>query len=171
MATGANPTATLPERWRPVPVGYRTDLPVLLATLTCWVLLPVYLAHLATGLGLIVISVHHLRTRLPRVRRVFRRRRHAGVRPLWHRIVSCLLLLSTLAMAVSGLLRWAGIPPEYAHHASSGYAMLTMAVIHMLAVARPLRARLRTCALARRLATHGSASSNTGGARRHVTGG
>lgn len=111
---------------------------MLVAVLVCWLVLPAFLAHVLTGLAMVGVIALHLRTRRRKVRRLFRPRATTLRRGL-----TWVLLATTVAMVVSGALRWAGVAPEYAQHATSSYLMLTALVAHMVLVRRALWARLR----------------------------
>ena len=99
-----------------------------------WLTVAVLWAHLAAGLLLIaLIAVHlHTRHRLP-----------------WHgaslrrRLVYVVFLVAATWMAASGLLRLAGVPPQYVWHGGISYAVLGLAVVHIWSMRRALRARFR----------------------------
>lgn len=130
-------------RLQRLPPAVVFDLPVLLILMICWATVAVALAHLITGLALIAMIMVHLASRRRRVGRLFRSS-HAPVtaRKVVLRIGYLLFLVVATAMAVSGLLRWAGVPPLYVQHAASSYALLTLVAVHLVMVRRPLRARL-----------------------------
>jgi hypothetical protein len=107
------------------------DVPVGVVLVACWLLVSIAWAHIVTGLVLIGWIVAHLLTWL------------VGTGSATHRIGSALVLVLATAMAVSGLLRWAGVPPRYAVHATSSYLLLSVLGLHLWAVRRQLRARLR----------------------------
>jgi hypothetical protein len=89
-----------------------TDMPVLVLLMLAWVTVPVFWAHLLTGLALIVMIGIYLLTRrhLPlRVGRPLRRLAYAS------------FLLAATAMAATGFMRWTGIPPQYAWHGGTSY--------------------------------------------------
>jgi phosphatidylglycerophosphate synthase len=115
--------------------AFVTDLPVLVLLIVAWVTVPVFWAHVITGLALIaVIGIHLLtRRRLPlRAGRVRRRVAYAS------------FLLAATTMAATGVMRWAGIPPQYAWHGGISYLALGLALVHVWSVRRVLRARIRT---------------------------
>jgi hypothetical protein len=140
--------ASAEPRARRLPPALVFDLPVLAFLLVCWLTVAVALAHLLTGLALVGLIAAHLLTRRARVGRLFRRPRAPGVDPgARHRLAwrpgYLLFLLLAAGMAVTGLLRWAGVPREHAWHATTSYALLGLTAIHLWAIRRPLRARLR----------------------------
>jgi hypothetical protein len=112
-----------------------TDLPVLVVLVLSWLTVAAFWAHLATGLALIAMVAMHLSTRrrLP-VRRVRMRRR----------LAYAVFFVAATAVAVTGLLRWAGVPHEYVWHGGLSYLLLGLAVVHLWSVRRALRARFRT---------------------------
>jgi hypothetical protein len=124
----------MPPGWRRLPPAVVTDVPVLGAMVLAWLTIAVFWAHLAAGLLLVALIAVHLRTRhrLPWRGGASRRRLAYGV-----------FLVAATAMAASGLLRWAGIPPQYVWHGGISYAVLGLAVVHIWSVRRTLRARLR----------------------------
>lgn len=125
-----------------LPVGVRTDLPVLVAVLACWLALPLFWAHVLTGLAMAGLIAHHLRTRRGKVRRLFGAGRVR--QPVLRRAAYWTFLALTAAMVASGLLRWAGVPPEYALHSWASYFLLSAVALHVLLVRRRLWTRLRT---------------------------
>lgn len=123
-----------PPSWvHPLSPALVTDLPVLAGLVLCWLTIPVFWAHLATGLALIVLIGVHLRTR---------RRRVLSGRTR-HRFGYGLLLLAATAMSATGLLRWAGVPPQQVWHGGISYLLLGLVVVHLWVVRRALRARTR----------------------------
>lgn len=129
-----------------LPPAVLFDLPVLVFLLVCWWTVAVALAHIITGLVLIGLIVVHLRNRRRRIARMFwRSRSRASAREYIRRFGYVALLVVTAGMAVSGILRWSGVPKEYAWHATSSYIMLTAAILHLLVVRRSLFARSRIC--------------------------
>jgi hypothetical protein len=123
------------DTWlRRLPPALVTDMPVLAVLLLTWVTIAVFWAHLIAGLALIGVIGMHLRTRrgLP-LRRVRMRRRVAYV----------LFLVAATTMAVTGVLRWAGVPAQYLWHGGVSYLVLGLVVVHLWSVRRALRARIR----------------------------
>jgi hypothetical protein len=123
------------DTWlRRLPPALATDTPVLAVLLLTWVTVAVFWAHLIAGLALIGVIGMHLctRRRLP-LRRVRMRRRLAYV----------LFLVAATTMAVTGLLRWAGVPAQYVWHGGVSYLVLGLVVVHLWSVRRALRARIR----------------------------
>lgn len=118
-----------------------TDLPVLLALTASAVLLPVSWAHIAIGLAMAGLAVVHLRTRRGLVRRVLHRPR--SLRRFAVQASSWLLVAATVAVIATGLLRWAGLPPERTWHGGTGWVLLSAVVVHLWLVRHRLRARLR----------------------------
>jgi len=94
----------------------------------------VYWAHLITGLALIAMVGMHLATR----RRSPLRRARAG-----RRLAYALFLVAAAAMAVTGLLRLAGVQPHHVWHGGISYLVLGLVVVHVWSVRRALRARIR----------------------------
>jgi hypothetical protein len=99
-----------------------------------WLTVPVFWAHLVTGLTLIAVIGIHLLTRRRVPLRGGRARR---------RIAYAAFLLAATAMATTGLLRWVGIPPQYLWHGGISYLVLGLASVHVWSVRRRLRARIR----------------------------
>jgi cytochrome b561 len=92
---------------RRAPAALRTDVPVLVALLACWMTVSVPWAHLACGLGFVGLLGMHLRTRWRRVRALVRPvARPRG--PRARRAVHVALVLVALAAALTGVLRWGG---------------------------------------------------------------
>jgi hypothetical protein len=112
-----------------------TDIPVLVVLMLAWVTVPVFWAHLVTGLMLIVLIGIHLLTRPRPPLRTGRARR---------RVAYASFLVAATAMAATGLLRWAGVPPQYVWHGGISYLVLGLALVHVWAVRRVLRARIRS---------------------------
>jgi hypothetical protein len=114
---------------RRLPPAVKTDLPVLVALIAAWLTVAVFWAHLATGLLLIALIALHLytRRRLPR-----------------HRLAYGLFIVAATAMAATGLLRWAGMPPQYVWHGGISYLVLGLVAVHLWSIRRALRARIRT---------------------------
>ena len=132
------------KRLRRLPPALVTDLPVLGLLVLCWLLVPIAWAHLATGLALAALIGVHLRTRPRPFARLFRRDRRAGSpRQLGWRLGYGVFVAAAIAMTVTGLLRWAGVPPQYVWHGGISYLLLTLVVVHLWSIRRPLRARLR----------------------------
>lgn len=130
---------------RRLPPALVTDLPVLALLVICWLLVPVAWAHLTTGVALIGLIGVHLWTRRRRLRRLFRRNSPAlSARRLARRFGYWLFLAAAAAMTVTGLLRWAGVAPQYVWHGGVSYFLLSMVAVHLWSIRRPLRARLRS---------------------------
>lgn len=126
-----------------------TDLPVLALLVGCWLLLPLAWAHLATGLVLAGVIGVHLRTRARPVRRLFRRdTRPISARQVVRRAGYWVFVAAAAGMTATGLLRWAGVAPQYLWHGGVSYLSLTLVVVHLWSVRRPLRARLRPVPIA-----------------------
>lgn len=135
-------------RTRRLPPAAVSDLPLLAALLVCWLTVAAAPVHLLTGLALVGLVAAHLLTRRTRISRLFQRSRPSGITPRVprrrpRRFGSVLLLLLVAGMTVTGLARWVGVPREHAWHATLSYALLAAAAIHLWAIRRPLRARLR----------------------------
>jgi hypothetical protein len=131
------------ERSGGLPPALLTDLPVLGLLVACWLLLPIGWAHLLTGVALAGLIAVHLRTRPHPVARLFRRDlRPVSARRVGRRLGYWLLLVTAAAMTVTGLLRWAGVAPQYVWHGGISYLLLTLVVVHLWSVRRPLRTRL-----------------------------
>jgi MFS family permease len=114
---------------RRLPPAVKTDLPVLVALIAAWLTVALFWAHLATGLLLIALIALHLYTRRRRPRR---------------RLAYGLFIVAATAMAATGLLRWAGIPPQYVWHGGISYLVLGLVAVHLWSIRRALRARIRT---------------------------
>ena len=128
-------TYAKPSTWkRRLPPAVVTDLPVLVVLVVSWLTVAVFWAHLATGLVLIAMVAMHLSTR----RRVPVR----GVR-MRRRLAYAVFLVAATAVAVTGLLRWAGVPPQYVWHGGISYLLLGLVGVHLWSVRRALRARFR----------------------------
>jgi hypothetical protein len=130
VETYAKPSTRM-RRFSPALV---TDLPVLVVLVLAWLTVPVFWAHLVTGLALIAIAGMHLSTRRRPPLRGGRARR---------RVPYALFLVAAAAVAVTGLLRWAGMPPQYVWHGGISYLLLGLVVVHLWSVRRALRARFR----------------------------
>jgi hypothetical protein len=115
--------------------AFTTDIPVLALLIAAWLTVPVFWAHLLTGLALIAVIGMHLLTR---------RRVPLGGGQARRRLTYAAFLLAATAMATTGLLRWAGIPPEYVWHGGISYLVMGLASVHVWSVRRRLRARLRS---------------------------
>ena len=104
------------------------------AMVLAWLTVSVFWAHLAAGLLLVALIALHLLTRhrLPLRGSSSRRRLAYGV-----------FLVTATAMAASGLMRWARIPPQYVWHGGISYAVLGLVVVHVWSIRRALRARFR----------------------------
>jgi hypothetical protein len=94
----------------------------------------VFWAHLAAGLVLVALIALHLYTR-PRLPW-----RDA---PRWRRLGYGMFIVVATAMAASGLLRWAGMPPQYVWHGGISYTVLGLMALHVWSIRRALRARVR----------------------------
>ena len=114
--------------------AFVTDLPVLALLVLAWLTVPVFWAHVATGLALIALIGVHLLTRpcLP-----------LGVGRVRLRLAYATFLIAAAAMAATGLLRWAGVPHDYLWHGGISYLVLGLASVHVWSVRRRLRARIR----------------------------
>jgi hypothetical protein len=115
--------------------AFTTDIPVLALLIVAWATVPVFWAHLVTGLTLIAVIGIHLLTR--------RVMPFCGGRPR-RRLAYAAFLLAASAMATTGLLRWAGIPPQYLWHGGISYLVLGLASVHAWSVRRRLQARIRS---------------------------
>lgn len=120
--------------WRRLPPAVVTDVPVLGAMVLAWPTVSVFWAHLAAGLLLVALIALHLLTRhrLPLRGSSSRRRLAYGV-----------FLVTATAMAASGLMRWARIPPQYVWHGGISYTVLGLMALHVWSIQRALRARVR----------------------------
>jgi hypothetical protein len=114
--------------------AFATDIPVLALLVLAWLTVPVFWAHLVTGLTLIALIGIHLLTRQRLPLNVGRARR---------RVAYAVFLAAAAAMTATGLMRWAGIPPEYVWHGGISYLVLGLASMHVWSVRRRLRARIR----------------------------
>jgi hypothetical protein len=133
------------KRARRLPPALVTDLPVLALLVICWLLVPVAWAHLTAGLALIGWIGVHLWTRRQRLGRHFRLDGPAlSSRRVARRWGYGLFLAAAAAMTVTGLLRWAGVSPQYLWHGGVSYLLLGLVVVHFWAIRRSLRARLRS---------------------------
>lgn len=128
------------SRHRRLAPALGTDLPVLLALVACWLLVPLAWAHVATGLAMAVLALVHLRTRRGLARRMLRWPR--SVRRFATQASSWLVVAAAAAVTVTGLLRWAGLPPEQTWHGGTGWALVGALTVHLCLVRRPLWARL-----------------------------
>jgi hypothetical protein len=117
-----------------LPPAFVTDVPVLAMMVLAWLTVPVFWAHLVTGLTLIALIGIHLLTRQRLPLRVGRARR---------RVAYAVFLATAAAMAATGLLRWAGVPPQYVWHGGISYLVLALASVHGWSVRRRLRGRIR----------------------------
>jgi hypothetical protein len=115
--------------------AFTTDIPVLALLIVAWLTVPVFWLHLLTGLALIAVIGIHLLTR---------RGVPLGGGRARRRLIYTAFLLAATAMATTGLLRWAGIPPEYVWHGGISYFVMGLASVHVWSVRRRLRARLRS---------------------------
>lgn len=117
-----------------------TDVPVLLVLLGSSV--TAGWAHIAAGIALVVLVYVHVRTRRGRMPRMLRQPR--SPRRLAAAASSWLLVVATVAVSATGLLRWAGCLPENAWHGGSGVLLVTVVAGHLWLVRHRLRARLRS---------------------------
>jgi len=117
--------------WRRLPPAVRTDVPVLGAMVLAWATVAVFWAHVAVGLLLVALIALHLYTR-PRLPG------HG-----WRRVAYGIFVVAATAMAASGLLRWAGVPPHQVWHGGISYTVLGLVAVHIWSIRRALRARLR----------------------------
>ncbi|HYZ69752.1 MAG TPA: hypothetical protein VE666_18470 [Mycobacterium sp.] len=108
---------------------------MLVALIAAWLTVAVFWAHLATGLLLIALIALHLSTR--------RRLPLRGVGPR-RGLAYGLFIVAATAMAATGLLRWAGVPHQYAWHGGISYLVLGLAAVQLWSVRRALLARIRT---------------------------
>ncbi|MCH6159360.1 hypothetical protein [Streptomyces marispadix] len=125
------------------PLALTTDIPVLVMLVACWMLVPVAWAHLATGFALAALILVHLWTRRGLVAGLFRGDRRTRGHRWGRRLAYGLFFLAAIAMTVSGVMRWAGMPPEHTAHAATSTMLLAGALVHLWASRRALRARLR----------------------------
>ncbi|HEX4811411.1 MAG TPA: hypothetical protein VFV66_01475 [Nonomuraea sp.] len=125
------PTSPRTSIGRNAPALY-FDLPVLVLLMACWFTVSVAAAHLITGLALSAMIVIHLLTRPARLLRPGKAVRLAAYVPL---------ALLAIGMTITGLLRWAGVPPQQAWHAILAYTLLPAALVHAWLVRRALLRR------------------------------
>ncbi|HEX2286149.1 MAG TPA: hypothetical protein VHI10_15200 [Mycobacterium sp.] len=116
------------------PPAVLTDVPVLVLLIVAWVTVPVFWAHVATGLTLIGLIAVHLTTR---------RRVPLRTGAVWRRLAYAAFLLVAVAMAATGLMRLAGMPPEQTWHGGISYLAMGLAAVHLWSVRRVLRTRIR----------------------------
>ncbi|SCK55931.1 hypothetical protein [Streptomyces sp. WMMB 322] len=128
---------------RRLPPALTTDIPVLVMLVACWMLVPVAWAHLATGFALVALILLHLWTRRGLVAGLFRGDRRTRRGRWGRRLAYGLFLLAAILMTASGVMRWAGMPPEHTAHAATSTMLLAGALVHIWASRRALRARLR----------------------------
>jgi hypothetical protein len=133
-------------RARGLPLALTTDIPVLIMLVACWMLVPVAWAHLATGFALVALILLHLWTRRGRIAQLFRGDRRTRRHRWGRRIAYVLFFLAAILMTASGVLRWAGLPPEHTAHAATSTLLLAGALAHIWSSRRALRARLRRTA-------------------------
>ena len=133
-------------RVRKLPLALTTDIPVLVMLVVCWMLVPVAWAHLATGFALVALILIHLWTRRGQISQLFRGDRRTRRHRWSRRIAYGLFFLAALLMTASGVMRWAGMPPEHTAHAATSTMLLVGALAHLWASRRALRARLRRTA-------------------------
>jgi hypothetical protein len=137
--------ASFEKRTSRLPPALVTDLPVLALLVICWLLVPVAWAHLTAGLILIGWIGVHLWTRRRRLGRLFWPNPPVlSARRVARRFGYGLFLAAVAAMTVTGLLRWAGVAPQYVWHGGVSYFLLSIVVVHLWSIRRPLRARLRS---------------------------
>jgi hypothetical protein len=128
---------------RRLPPALTTDLPVLVMLVACWMLVPVAWAHLVTGFALVALILIHLWTRRGLVAGLFRGDRRTRRRRWGRRLAYGLFFLAAIGMTASGVMRWAGMPPEHTAHAAVSTMLLAGALVHLWSSRRGLRARLR----------------------------
>ncbi|MBZ4016098.1 hypothetical protein [Streptomyces purpurogeneiscleroticus] len=128
---------------RRLPPALTTDLPVLVMLVACFMLVPLYWAHIVTGVALIVLTAIHLWTRRGKVARLLRGDRRTALRRWRRRSGYMLFFLAALLMTVTGGMRWAGMPPDDTGHAAVSTMLIVAAVPHLWVSRRALRARLR----------------------------
>ncbi|MFC4494869.1 hypothetical protein ACFPA8_12060 [Streptomyces ovatisporus] len=133
-------------RVRDLPPALTTDVPVLVMLVACWMLVPVAWAHLATGFALVALILLHLWTRRGRIAQLFRGDRRTRRHRWSRRSAYVLFFLAAILMTASGVMRWAGLPPEHTAHAATSTLLLAGALAHIWASRRALRARLRRTA-------------------------
>lgn len=123
-----------------IPPAFWYDLPVLAAVVLSWTTVSIAWAHILLSVALVAVIVLHLVTRRRRVRQLVTAPRKAS-RLLWN-IGHVSLLLVALAVTITGVLRWVGVPREDAWHGGISYALLGMVVTHMWFIRRALWNRL-----------------------------
>ena len=119
---------------RQLPPAVLTDVPVLAVMVLAWLTVAVPWAHLAAGLVLIALIALHLYTR-PRLS-------WRGAQPR-RRLAYGMFTFAATAMAASGLLRWASMPPQSVWHDGISYTVLGLMALHVWSIRRALRARVR----------------------------
>jgi hypothetical protein len=116
------------------PPAVVTDVPVLVVTVLAWLTVALFWAHVAAGLVLVALVALHLHTR--------RRLPWRGAPPR-HQLAYGMFIVAATAMAASGLLRLAGVPPQYVWHGGISYTVLGLMALHVWSIRRALRARVR----------------------------
>jgi hypothetical protein len=119
---------------RRLPPAVVTDVPVLVVTVLAWLTVALFWAHVAAGLVLVALVALHLHTR--------RRPPWRGAPPR-HQLAYGMFIVAATAMAASGLLRLAGVPPQYVWHGGISYTVLGLMALHVWSIRRALRARVR----------------------------
>jgi hypothetical protein len=118
---------------RRIPPALVAELPVLVLLVLAWATVAVFWAHVVTGLLLIAVIGIHLRTRPHLPLRPLRTRREAAY---------AVFLVAATAMAVTGLLRWLGVPAQHVWHGGISYLVLGLVIAHLWSVRHALRARI-----------------------------
>ncbi|MCI2424105.1 hypothetical protein MOQ72_42585 [Saccharopolyspora sp. K220] len=119
-----------------------TDVPVMLVLVLCSATVAVAWAHVTAGFVLIGLVGVHLCTRRRQLVRS-RRARHVAFYGA--------LFAAASAMAVTGLLRWAGVPAQYVWHGGISYLVLGLVTVHLWLVRSVLWARIRRLARSGRI--------------------
>jgi hypothetical protein len=116
------------------PPAVLTDVPVLVLLMLSWMTVPVFWAHVATGLTLVGLIGIHLSTR---------RRSPLRTGAVLRRLAYVAFLVVATAMAATGLMRLGGLPPQHTWHGGISYLAMGLAAVHLWSVRHALRARIR----------------------------